>query len=441
MKLYNKLRVQHKRFIYHGYKIYDGGFSFHFSMDDIEFKPSWRHSLPVFDVPFYSNLVFNLGMVELVSYWKAACCPTVEVRCGYLDDFQINWWKKLYKNGLGEFFYMNNIEPDDDFIDIKALNNSGMSPTAPDISALSGCLIPVGGGKDSVVTMQMLKAYGDNLCYMLNPRKAAISTAHLAGFSDNEIIIFNRTIDKELLRLNKEGYLNGHTPFSAIIAFSSYIAAYLTKKKYITLSNESSANEGNVAGSKINHQYSKSTEFESDFRHYTKYSFGVAPEYFSLLRPLNEWQITKKFMSYGGMARQFQSCNVGTKTDSWCGVCAKCLYVYIMLAAFLQDVELVEIFGVNMLKNEDLSGMLDALVYESADKPFECVGTREEIRHALKMAYKLREGKEIPPMLSRFIEQNGSQTNNEIDFYFDKNNFVPQEFLHLFDEWRAKNDE
>ncbi len=100
----------------------------------------------------------------------------------------------------------------------------------------------------------------------------------------------------------------------------------MSGRKYIALSNESSANEVYVDGSEINHQYSKSTEFERDFREYCAES-GEAPEYFSLLRPWSEWQIAREFVKYPQYFGVFQSCNLGSKTNVWCGGCAKCLYV------------------------------------------------------------------------------------------------------------------
>ncbi|MDR1753541.1 MAG: hypothetical protein LBR74_01365 [Eubacterium sp.] len=433
METYKSLRQKHKKFIYHDYKIIDRGFYFHFSIDDtLHFYPRWEHSLSVnIDSGFYSYLVFNLGMAELVSYWKCACPETVEIRCGPIDGFQEDWWKKLYKKGLGEFFYKNGIEPGDDFMTIKSLRSDNTRKIS-DITVSSGCLIPVGGGKDSAVTMELL-GVENNLCYMINPRKAAVDTARAAGFSDEKMIVARRTIDSELLRLNREGYLNGHTPFSAVVAFSSYIFACLSGKKYIALSNESSANESNVSGTEINHQYSKSVEFERDFREYTAYLFGEIPEYFSLLRPLNEWRITERFVSYKKYLNIFQSCNVGTKADIWCGKCAKCLYVYIMLSAFLKDGSLIKIFGSDMLSNETLTPIFEGLIYENVDKPFECVGTREEVKYALKNAYKLRvdENEKIPELLLKFINMNRNAVDNAVEQYYDKNNFVPGEFLHL----------
>ena len=426
--------MKHERFIYHGYTIDSNGFEFHFSMDEYEFRPKWQCAVPLAEDATLRELVFNLGMVELISYWKAACPPVVEVRCGCLSEWQVNWWKKLYRNGLGEFFYVNNIVADDDFMTIEACAASvAPLPHSTTPRKLSGCLIPVGGGKDSIVTLELLAAEREqNCCYIAGDIKRAYDSAKVAGYPDSRIIQVNRTIDSTLLELNKKGYLNGHTPFSAVIAFSSLIFAYVTGKKYIVLSNESSANEGNVNNSDVNHQYSKSTEFERDFREYiAKTSVGI--EYFSFLRPLNELQITQKFTRFPKYFPIFQSCNVGTKTNTWCCKCAKCLYVYVMLAAFLDDSDLEKIFsGENLLNNPDLAITLNALANPSHDKPFECVGTRKEVKHAIYMAVQRRIGK-LPLLLEQYAdgETLTDYESSELLSFFDSEHFVPQEFLPL----------
>ena len=457
---YYELRKKHERFIYHDFLISEGKISFHFSISgepDIHFTPEWTFDLPLQgDIRLFA---FNLGMAELVSYWKCACPPVVEIRCGILSARQISWWKKLYRNGLGEFFYRNGIEPGDDFMRIERPRSSqpnspqnstffwadgigsGGSPLEvtgnelplPEKRELSGCLIPVGGGKDSIVTMELLKSHdshGNNLCYIINPRRPVLETAYAAGFADDKIVKVNRTIDAALLRLNSLGYLNGHTPFSSVIAFSGLLFAYLAGKKHLVLSNESSANEANIAGTDINHQYSKSAVFEADFREYAQISFGQAPEYFSLLRPWSEWQITKKFTEHPRYLNVFQSCNIGSKTDTWCGKCAKCLYVYIMLAAFLSDDKLIPVFGANLLDSQELEPIFNGLVYENVDKPFECVGTRNEINLALDGAQKRRNHPEALPFLLRKYAENPVPSVS-LDKYFDKNNYVPEDFLRL----------
>lgn len=431
MEKYTLLRERHDSFYYHSYTISPGKLSFHFSMGGHHFRPVWTFDEKLcgdLDDPVLCRAVFSLGMAELVSYWKCACPPNVVVECGELDQWQIQWWKKLYRGGLGEFFYRNGITPGDDFMEICPVN-MGAPELIPSRKSFDGCLIPVGGGKDSIVTMELLKRTSEKLsCYIINPRGATLGTAYAAGFSDGDIVKVKRTIDPELIALNAQGYLNGHTPFSAVIAFSSWIFAYLSGKRYITLSNESSANEGNLSGSEVNHQYSKSTEFERDFRAYAGRCFGEAPEYFSLLRPWSEWQIAREFTAFPKYLPVFQSCNVGSKTDTWCGKCAKCLYVYIMLAAFLDDERLIPVFGRNMLDSAEFTGLFEGLAYPDTEKPFECVGTREEINLALQTAARRRE--RLPLLLERYMSGKPAAAAS-LDSFFDEENFVPERFIGL----------
>lgn len=440
MSLYEQLRQKHRTFIYHSYEFseQDGGtqLRFHFSIDEYHFYPCWtfpeKFSGLKYDRELADRTAFSLGMAELVSYWKCACPPTVEVLCGGLSDWEKHWWKKLYFNGLGEFFYRNGIDPQ--FDSFMTINAPEPVPLPAQNNELSGTLVPVGGGKDSVVTLELLKKAGADIsAYIINPRGATLGCAAAAGIPESRIIAPKRTIDKKLLELNKLGYLNGHTPFSAVVAFSAELSACVHGLKYIALSNESSANESYVEGTAINHQYSKSTEFERDFREYCKHSFGGysrCPEYFSLLRPWSEWQIAREFVKYPQYFGVFQSCNLGSKTNSWCCNCAKCLYVYILLAAFLDDDVLSGIFGCNMLEKSDLSEMLDGLVLDGEDKPFECVGTKDEVRLSLEMAWQKRRNSP-PALLRHWRELFPIYTPVSLDKFFDSDNFLPEELKYL----------
>lgn len=436
MSTFDELREKYPRFIYHGYELNDTRLCFSFQIGEFRFRPEWRFNIDLSDYRFdreqAERIAFSLGMAELVSYWKCACCPTVEVRCGGLSERQREWWKKLYFNGLGEFFYRNGITADfDTFMTIEAPEPP--LPKSAGGNVLRGALVPVGGGKDSVVTLELLKQAGEGITpYIINSRPATLGCVKAAGLPPDSIVAPTRTIDPMLLKLNSQGWLNGHTPFSAVVAFSALLHACILGKRFIVLSNESSANDSYVDGARINHQYSKSTEFERDFREYCGMSFGDCPEYFSLLRPLSEWQIAREFVRYPKYFGVFQSCNLGSKTNVWCGECAKCLYVYILLAAFLDDGELERIFGCDMLQKSRLSEMLDGLMLDGEDKPFECVGTKDEVRLSLKMALDRRREKP-PALLERFAEKFPGFEPVNLDRYFDRNNFVPKRFLPLLE--------
>ena len=366
-----------------------------FNDKHVDFYPTLQFIIPqkyfdgIFDYQRINEIVFNLGMVESISYWKTTCQHDFIVACHDLSENQIEWWKDLFYYGLGEFRYKNHITTDKDNF-IKFYPNPKYSIPKPisDGSSLfvNKIIIPVGGGKDSVVTMEELKNRHDIIPFVINPNNPMMDCIKTAGFSDDDVFVVNRQLDPSLLKLNEQGALNGHTPFSAIVAFCSLIAAEMTNTSMIALSNEESANESTVANNNdiINHQYSKTFAFESSFRKYYKKYISSNYNYFSYLRSITELKIAEKFSHYPQYYKVFRSCNVGSKQGNiWCGNCPKCLFVYIMLMPFIPKDELTEIFGSNLLLNDNLQETLFQLTGLSETKPFECVGTVKETRAAI----------------------------------------------------------
>ncbi len=354
-------------------------------------------------------LVFHLGMIEMLSYWKAFCSPRIRIEPYLLSVEQQTWWKKLFRYGLGEFFYTNGIPmPGPEMVDFEFPDACGPLPDK-DVSPVTGdagtVLVPVGGGKDSVVSLEVLKCSGYKIVpFVVNPRGATSEVLETAGFSPPEVITLNRKMDPLLLELNKQGFLNGHTPFSAMLAFVSFFAAKNAAIKHIALSNESSASEPSIPGTRINHQYSKSLEFERDFRSYVADHVDSRHSYFSLLRPLNELQIAALFSRQKKYHSRFRSCNVGSKQNTWCGKCAKCLFTYVVLSPFLSPGALMNIFGRDLFSDTALKETLNDLCGLSDAKPFECVGTIDEVNIALAHTVKNRLNNHmgLPPLLSYY---------------------------------------
>ena len=389
-------------------------------------------------------LAFQIGMTELVSYWKIACPKRVVVKPFALTESQKAFWKKLYYNGLGEFLYLNSITvSEEDLMKIEGVDtltsvgnamhstesmtclqdlSDHVMPSDEGARASMGSgswfeekvLVPVGGGKDSVVTLECLRKGMPVIPLIVNPRGATLNCVKTAGYRENEFIVINRTLDPTMLKLNAEGYLNGHTPFSALLAFISVLVAFGSRSKYIALSNENSANESTVPGTNINHQYSKSIEFERDFRNYVAENLNDNVQYFSFLRPLSELQIAKLFSQCELYHPVFRSCNVGSKTDSWCGHCPKCLFTWIILSPFLSKEQLVAIFGKDLTADKSLLPIFEELNGTAAVKPFECVGTVEEVRACVK-AVENRDFTDVNTILDRF--------NNE--------HFLPEKFEQI----------
>jgi len=412
-KKFEQLRHQYPVFTYEDFSwSYKGEkliLKFHFILgNSYDFLPeltidlkSWPVNLP--DDEIMDNLVFHIGMAELVSYWKAACSPVILIKPYRLKPVQTRWWKKLYYQGLGEFFYLNKIDTNqNDFLSFSFEKNTTPVPSEFRIELEDALLIPVGGGKDSVVTLDILARDTTNAAVLvINQRKATEQCIQKAGLEKN-VFEVKRNIHSTLLELNERGFLNGHTPFSSLLAFVSALAAVITEKKHIALSNESSANEATIPGTNINHQYSKSFEFEQDFRSYLHNFISPDINYFSFLRPLNELQIGAMFSRNTKYFDVFRSCNVGSKTDTWCCNCSKCLFTYIMLSPFVDKNTMVKIFGENLFENENLEQTLFQLSGLAPEKPFECVGTINEVNSALAWLCENNDYHTLPVLLKKY---------------------------------------
>lgn len=452
MSLYEQLRKQYKEFIYESYEITEEEgeifIRYHFLVPGLsEFAPTWRFDPAgrkfdeLLENKTFLRMVFSLGMVELVSYWKIACPPKVRILCGALDEKQCAWWKKLYFYGLGEFFYTNGIELDaDGFMEIIPEGTEQNGTECP-LSGNEGCMVPIGGGKDSAVSVELLRSMGEHIkSYIINPRGAAINTVIAGKFADEDIVAAKRTLDKRMIELNGQGFLNGHTPFSAIVAFSATIAAYLHNVKYIVLSNEASANESTVLGSTVNHQYSKSFQFEKDFHEYEERYLKTGTYYFSLLRPLSEFQIAGYFARCTAYHDIFRSCNAGSKEDVWCGHCPKCMFVFLILSPFLSHRRLCEIFGADMVNDRSMIPVMEQLVGVVDEKPFECVGSREEVNTAVCMtiAGYLERGEELPALFEHYrtLPQYAAYSGRDhlILTGYEEENLLPEKFAEIVRE-------
>ena len=432
---FEELRSKYNNFIYHGFTIDNDSNTLNVIYDfEIEGLSSFNPSFSIpksiitndnIDHDILNLLIFNIGMVEAISYYKITCSPKFIVENNNLDEDQKRWWRKLYFLGLGEFLYRNDITiKEDDLLTIDSLASKIIIDPSKFIS--NGNIIPVGGGKDSCVTLELLSGM-NNVPFTINAKEVHKQCIKTAGY-DNWYNI-TRNLDSKMLELNEQGFLNGHTPFSSLVAFYSYLVAYLTNKKYIVLSNESSANESTVLGSFVNHQYSKSFEFERDFNNYVNQYIGLDIHYFSLLRPIKEIKIAELFSKYNKYHYIFKSCNVGSKSLpwKWCGDCPKCLFVFSILSAFLPLDYLSDIFNKNLFQDEKLLDTFKEILGYTKVKPFECVGECDEVKWAISKA--IRKNENNLPYLLKYYKENYPLFSMDLLNTYNEDNLIPDDFL------------
>lgn len=337
------------------------------------------------------NIFEGLHLILGISYYKLYA-PS-KARLSYrLTKEQAYFWNTVYQKGLGEFAYRNKLDPKRFMI----FKGSGEGVSAVAYPRAEKVLTMIGGGKDSLVSTELLKETGFPLTalHIQTQRENLITTKLLKALELPQLSV-ERYLDVDILRPHLGGY-NGHVPVSAILAFTSVLVAILYDYRYCVVANEYSSNFGNLVykGETINHQWSKSAEFEGLFQDYVRRFITPDVTYFSLLRHSYELRIAKLFAQYPKYFNLFSSCNrvarVAQEADGrlWCGECAKCAFAFAMLAAFLPKKKVVSIFGKNLFADKNLLPLFKDLLGLGQMKPFDCVGTFEETRLALSLASK-----------------------------------------------------
>jgi hypothetical protein len=343
-------------------------------------------ALPSRDREILDRLFRLILLFAGVSYYKAFIPRTLHCEAFALDSDTAAFLHEFYEQGLGEFAFKLAISISGH---VPNLSARARAPAAVETVLPRRTCVPVGGGKDSIVTLECLRQAGEPLVLFAlgeaEPIRATISVARLP------FIRVTRRLDPLLFALNKAGARNGHVPITGILSVIALAAAVLHGCDTVAMSNEHSANIPTLVadGVAINHQYSKSLAFETDLAEYLARHVSPNLAYFSFLRPLSEIEIARRFSRYPAYFGAFRSCNTAFRQETaargrqWCGNCPKCRFVFLALAPFVAKAELVAIFGANLLDDaRQVSGFAE-LCGLSRHKPFECVGDVAESAAAM----------------------------------------------------------
>ena len=326
-----------------------------------------------------------------ISYYKAGLPPRIEVETGALDPATAELLDALYLHGLAEFAYRNGL----DLRGRIAFPRGRSQPIPTPAASMQGtgfsrrALVPIGGGKDSLVVVEALKSAGiDASATWVGASPLIAAVAARTGLP---MLNIGRELSPVLFDYNRMGAWNGHIPVTAINAAILACAAVLYGFDAVAFANERSASAATLEydGFHVNHQWSKGWTFETLFAAWLRTHVADDLDCFSLLRPFSELAVTRAFAKSGAAYFDaFSSCNrnfriLGPKpADRWCGQCPKCHFVFLALAPFVAKPRLLQIFGRNLLDDEAQAAGFDALIEYRDHKPFECVGEASEARAA-----------------------------------------------------------
>lgn len=183
----------------------------------------------------------------------------------------------------------------------------------------------------------------------------------------------------------------------------------------LVFADERSASKGNITweNKEVNHQWIKSFEAETLFRNFIKEHLISNFDFYSLLRPLYDWQIFHELTKYPQALPDIHSCNI---EKPWCRRCAKCAYVWLNLMAHFPKHLIDPIFKENLFDVQELQPYFRQLMGLEDHNAFECVGETNETLLAFKKCHeKGLQGKAMQlfctEILSRSInwEQLGKQ--------------------------------
>jgi hypothetical protein len=350
---------------------------------------------PGWDTPAARAAARIVYLLAGVSYYKTAAPPVIDLGDTALTERERAFLREFYLSGLGEYAYRNGLDLSDLRIEAPVATDDPAPATArvPDPRPL----IPFGGGIDSIVTVEGVRAKaGDIALFVVSrpgDRFAAIEQP--AAVSGLPVIRAGREIDPQLLRSQELGFLNGHVPVTGIISAIAVLAAVLSDRTAVVMSNEWSASAPTLEhdGRAVNHQWSKSAAFEASFRALLQADPAGLPDYFSALRDRTELWVADRFAALTQYHSTFRSCNRAfhldqkKRLDHWCGQCDKCCFIDLILAPFMSAEQLRKVFthGSEPLENPGLKPKFQTLL-GSGTKPFECVGEVNECRAAVVLA-------------------------------------------------------
>ena len=399
------------------------------SFKEVIHFPNAKADLSSAEQDALDKAVRQLHLAAGISYYKAYCPKEIIVGNEPLSQAEADFFYKFYLMGLGEFSVENNIELKQ-VINFPVGNSNTLK--ASELKLTTASVVPIGGGKDSIVSLEALIQAGHPLRMIaINGGKPIKDVMEIA--KPIEIIHIKRTLGPALFNLNDEGVMNGHVPITGILSFIMACGAILYGYDSVIMSNEGSASEGNMefGGIDVNHQYSKSLEFELDFDDFIRNHVLADFKYFSLLRPLSETGIACLFSAQTKYFEHFKSCNrnfhidEGVRQYGWCCDCPKCRFVFLALSPFIDKEKLIDVFGKNMLNDATQENGFRELVGLLGHKPFECVGEIEECQQIIKCLTTTDWGNDL------LVKKLAAELDIEIlDQYQLKNLSLTQKYKH-----------
>jgi hypothetical protein len=351
---------------------------------------------PLCDTPAQQRSLRALHLALGVSYYKLFVPPLIAQPYA-MDAAEADFWNDVWHNGLGEFLYVNKL-PAERVTRFEAQDGLRFTDAAEAHDAANarddskqGALLGIGGGKDSIVAGELLKALGVPVTgFVMATGEERGQAAAVAEAMGVELLAVERRMDKQFMALRElpDAY-HGHVPISMIFGLVGTALAIATGREYVIVANEASASIPRIQwGAKaVNHQWSKSFGFEQQLQRFVHGSVTPDVTYFSAIRQLTSIGVAKLFANFSQYFEVFTSDNSVFRMDParrpngrWSLESPKTLSSFLLLAPWLDDSALQRIFGkLDLLNQPSLQTLFLELTGVEGEQPLDCVGTVQEL--------------------------------------------------------------
>ncbi len=349
--------------------------------------------LPLLDTPEQLRALRALHLALGVSYYKTFLAPTITHPYA-MDADEAAFWNAVWHGGLGEFLYVNQL-PAERLAAFGPQDGQRFEGTSTD-GASTGALLGIGGGKDSVVAGELLKALDVPLTgFVMATGEQLGQTQAVAKAMSIDLLAVERTIDKQVLELQEQpSAYKGHIPISLVFALVGTALAIARGERYVVVANEASASIPRVTwhDKAVNHQWSKSFGAEQQIQQFLQRSVASGVTYFSAVRQLSSVGVAKVFANYAQYFEVFTSDNFVFRIDPskrpsgrWGLESPKSLSSYVLLAPWLSDGEVKRIFGIEFLNEPSLETLFLEMTGAEGEPPLDCVGTPDELTLSINL--------------------------------------------------------
>ncbi len=356
----------------------------------------------------YNNQVLDKAMflafiIIGTSYYKTFPSATVKLDMA-LDEWQVEFFNKVYQEGMGQFAFENDLTRDD-LAHFTASKQTTINENQYDGV---GTLALQSGGKDSLLTAELLSESGKEFVSLYI--SSSDNYPKVLNKIGSELVLSRRNIDHNGLRQAEvDGGKKGHVPVTYIVQSLAIIQAILLNKNEVitSIAHEGEEPHAHIGDLAVNHQWSKTWAAEVAFSDYVSRYISPNLHIRSLIRGYSELRVAEMFVDkvWAKHGHEFSSCNLANYKQGndnsvlkWCGDCPKCANSYLLFAPFLQANELKSLFdNQDLFAKPSLENTFKGLLgIDEVMKPFECVGEVNELSLAYHMSHKKGDYAQLP---------------------------------------------